>query len=113
MKSRGRKASRGKRKSGTASKSRKTAARKTALRKTAARKSLKPKTSAKRSRAAASKTSPLDSWIVAGAQGLGLKIEKSWMAAIRANLRVTLDQGVMVAEYPLSDHAEPAPVFRA
>jgi hypothetical protein len=35
------------------------------------------------------------------------------MTAIRTNLRVTLEQGVMVAEYPLSDHAEPAPVFRA
>ncbi len=41
------------------------------------------------------------------------KVEKSWMAAVRANLRVTLDQGAMVAEFPLPDDAEPAPVFRA
>jgi hypothetical protein len=77
------------------------------------RRGFKPRKAAKPARTAAPKADPLDSWIVAGTQGLGLKAEKSWMASIRTNLRVTLDQGAMVAEYPLSDHAEPAPVFRA
>jgi hypothetical protein len=79
----------------------------------AGRKSSKPRKVAKPARTAAPKADPLDSWIIAGVQGLGLKAEKSWMTAIRTNLRVTLEQGVMVAEYPLSDHDEPAPVFRA
>jgi hypothetical protein len=35
------------------------------------------------------------------------------MRAVSANLRVTLDQAAMVAEFPLPDDAEPAPVFRA
>jgi hypothetical protein len=103
MKSRVKSKSRGKRKSGTAARTRRPAG----------GKSLKPKVSAKSPRKAAPKTDPLDSWIVAGVQGLGLKVEKSWMAAVRTNLRVTLDQGVMVAQYPLADDAEPAPVFRA
>lgn len=77
------------------------------------RKSLKSGKAAKLRQTAVAKADPLDNWIVAGTRALGLKAEKSWMAAIRTNLRVTLDQGVMVAEYPLSDHAEPAPVFRA
>ena len=56
---------------------------------------------------------PLDDFIVAGTHALGLKVEKSWMSAVRANLRVTLDQTAMVAAFPLPDDAEPAPVFRA
>lgn len=56
---------------------------------------------------------PLDDFIAAGTRGLGLKVEKSWMRAVRTNLRVTLDLGAMVAEFPLPDDAEPAPVFRA
>ena len=56
---------------------------------------------------------PLDEFIAAGTRGLGLKVEKSWMKAVRFNLQVTLDLGAMVAEFPLPDDAEPAPVFRA
>jgi hypothetical protein len=103
MKSRVRIKSRGKRKAGTSAKAKKAAS----------RKSLKPRKPVKPPRAAVSKSDPLDSWIVAAAPKLGLKVEKSWMAAVRANLRVTLDQGVMVADFPLPDDAEPAPVFRA
>ena len=58
-------------------------------------------------------TDPLDEFITAGTHALGLKVEKSWMPAVRANLRVTLDQTAMVAAFPLPDDAEPAPVFRA
>jgi|SRR5262245_14438231 hypothetical protein len=55
----------------------------------------------------------LDQFISIAAQGLGLRVEKSWMKPVRANLRVTLDLVAMVAEFPLPDDAEPAPVFRA
>jgi hypothetical protein len=61
----------------------------------------------------AAASDPLDEFIAAGTRGLGLKVEKSWMKAVRFNLQVTLDLGAMVAEFPLPDDAEPAPVFRA
>ena len=63
--------------------------------------------------AKATASDPLDDFIMAGTRELGLKIEKSWMRAIRLNLRVTLDLGAAVGEFPLPDDAEPAPVFRA
>jgi hypothetical protein len=103
MKSRAKAKSRGKHKSGGSTKAKRASS----------RQKLKPSKVAKAARAAAPKIDPLDSWILAAAPGLGLKVEKSWMAAVRTNLRVTLDQGVMVADYPLPDDAEPAPVFQA
>ena len=54
---------------------------------------------------------PLDAFILAATGALGLKVEKSWMRAVRGNLRVTLDQAALVAEFALPDDAEPAPVF--
>ena len=74
----------------------------------APRKTAKAKPPAK-----ATASDPLDDFITAGTRELGLKVEKSWMRAIRFNLRVTLDLGAAVAEFPLPDDAEPAPVFRA
>ena len=56
---------------------------------------------------------PLDDFIAAGAQAFGLKIEKSWMPAVRGHLQVTLRLGALVAAFPLPDDAEPAPVFKA
>ncbi len=56
---------------------------------------------------------PTDAYILAVTGALNLKVEKSWLRAVRSNLRVTLDQAAMVAEFPLPDDAEPAPVFRA
>jgi hypothetical protein len=103
MKSRVKAKSRGKRKAGAPAKTKAAAG----------RKSLKLRKAAKPPRTAVPKADPLDNWIVAGASGLGLKVEKSWMRAVRANLRVTLDQAAIVAEFPLPDDAEPAPVFRA
>jgi hypothetical protein len=55
----------------------------------------------------------LDNSIAAGAQALGLKIEKSWLPAVRTNLQVTLRLGTLVAGFALPDDTEPAPVFRA
>jgi hypothetical protein len=55
----------------------------------------------------------LDSYIDAVAQALGLTVEPAWKRAVRANLEVTFRLAAVVAEQPLPDDAEPAPVFRA
>jgi 1-carboxybiuret hydrolase subunit AtzG-like protein len=72
-----------------------------------------PKAAVAKSPAKTATSDPLDDFITAGANNLKLKVEKSWMKAVRFNLRVTLDLGAMVGEFPLPDDAEPAPVFRA
>jgi len=59
------------------------------------------------------KVDPLDGFIAAGARALDLKIDKSWLPAVRMNLQVTLRHGGLVAQFVLPDEAEPAPVFRA
>ena len=110
MKSRVKAKSRGKRKAGVRAKARAPASRKSAKSRVAASKPAKP---AKPSRTLAPRVDPLDRWIVAGVAELGLRVEKSWMRAVRTNLRVTLDQAAAVAEFPLPDDAEPAPVFQA
>ena len=55
----------------------------------------------------------LDSLIAAAVQALELPFEAAWQPAIKANLAVTLRQAALVTEFPLSDDAEPAPVFQA
>ncbi len=111
MKSRVKAKARGKRKSTATAKP--TAKSKAKARTSARRSVAKAQPAAKSARASASQIDPLDSFIVAGVSALGLRVEKSWMAGVRANLRVTLDQGLLVAGFPLPDDAEPAPVFRA
>jgi hypothetical protein len=56
---------------------------------------------------------PLDAYITGAAHALDLTIERSWMPAVRANLKVTLTLGAVVDEFPLPDETEPAPVFKA
>lgn len=102
--------SRGKRKASVRAKTKPPSSRKSARPRAAAAKAAKP---AKPSGTSSRKADPLDQWIVAGATALGLRVDKSWMRAVRTNLRVTLDQAAAVAEFPLPDDAEPAPVFRA
>jgi hypothetical protein len=63
----------------------------------------------KRSKAA----DPLDVFVVAAAKTLGLPLEKSWLPAIKANLRVTLQHADAVVAFELPDDAQPAPVFKA
>ena len=58
-------------------------------------------------------TDPLDDFIDAAAQALQLPIAPEWKPAVKANLAVTLKHAATVAEFPLPDDAEPAPVFRA
>jgi hypothetical protein len=55
----------------------------------------------------------LDSLIAASAQALGLPVDPAWHAAIRFNLDVTFRLATLVADFPLPDDTEPAPVFRA
>ena len=56
---------------------------------------------------------PLDDFIAASAQTLGLPMEQAWLPAVRANLEVTLRHATLVAEFVLPDNAEPAPIFAA
>ena len=56
---------------------------------------------------------PLDDYIKAAAAALDLPLEADWHGAIKANLAVTLKLANLVAEFPLPDAAEPAPIFRA
>jgi hypothetical protein len=56
---------------------------------------------------------PPDDSIAAAAQALDLKIDKSWMPAVRGHLQVTLGHAALVADFALPDDAEPAPVFWA
>ena len=63
--------------------------------------------------AASPRHEPLDDFIAAGARALELKIDKSWMPAVRAHLQLTLRHGALVTAFALPDDAEPAPVFRA
>jgi 1-carboxybiuret hydrolase subunit AtzG-like len=56
---------------------------------------------------------PLDDFIAASAQTLGLPMNSDWSPAVRANLEVTLKHAALVAEFELPDDAEPAPIFAA
>jgi len=56
---------------------------------------------------------PLDDFIAAAAAALQLPLEPEWQSAVKANLEVTLKHGVLVAEFPLPDEAEPAPIYKA
>ena len=55
----------------------------------------------------------LDEFIAAASAALDLPLDPAWQASIKANLEVTLRHAATVAEFPLPDDAEPAPVFRA
>jgi len=55
----------------------------------------------------------LDKFIAAAGAALDLPLDPAWQASIKANLEVTLRHAATVAEFPLPDEAEPAPVFRA
>jgi hypothetical protein len=55
----------------------------------------------------------LDAMASAGARLLGIPLAPEWRAAVRANLRVSLTLGALVAGFELPDEAEPASVFSA
>ena len=58
-------------------------------------------------------TDPLDDFIAAAAAALDLPLDPAWQPAVKANLEVTLRLANLVAEFPLPDDAEPAPIFKA
>jgi hypothetical protein len=57
--------------------------------------------------------SDLDEFIAASARVLALPADPAWYPAIRFNLEVTFRLASLVADHPLPEDAEPAPVFRA
>lgn len=62
-----------------------------------------------------SETAPggLDAYIDAASALLGIPVDPAWIAAIGANLTVLRAASGLVADFPLPDEAEAAPVFRA
>ena len=56
---------------------------------------------------------PIDALVVAGAQALGIPLDPSWRASVIFNLRLILSHAAKVDGFPLSDDAEPAPIFHA
>jgi Protein of unknown function (DUF4089) len=55
----------------------------------------------------------LDELIAVSARTLALPLDPAWHSAICSNLELTLRLAALVADQPLPDEAEPAPVFRA
>jgi hypothetical protein len=55
----------------------------------------------------------LDEFIAAASAALDLPLDPAWQPSIKANLEVTLRHAATVAEFPLPDEAEPAPIFKA
>ena len=55
----------------------------------------------------------LDGLLTASALALGLAIDPAWRESVKFNLRLVLDHAARVEAFPLTDDAEPAPVFHA
>jgi hypothetical protein len=55
----------------------------------------------------------LDALIDAGTQVLGIEMKPEWRQAERMHLTISLGHAATVLEAKLSDHLDPAPVFRA
>ena len=58
-------------------------------------------------------TDSFDAMIDAGAQALGIPLQTEWRTEVKVQLQVILRHGALVAEFPLPDNTEPAPVFEA
>jgi 1-carboxybiuret hydrolase subunit AtzG-like protein len=58
-------------------------------------------------------TDPLDDYIDAVGNALGLQIREDWKPAVKANLEVSLRLARLVDEFALPDETEPASVFAA
>ena len=56
---------------------------------------------------------PLDPFIEAAAQTLGLPVEPAWQPAVKLNLQIILRQAALFTDFSLPDEAEPAPIFTA
>ncbi len=47
------------------------------------------------------------------AAALGITLQPEWRGGVRMNLMTSLRLAALVAEFPLDDEADAAPVFRA
>lgn len=54
-----------------------------------------------------------DAYIAEAARLLGVELTAEMHEATRANLETAQRMAALVADYPLDDHAEPAPVYTA
>lgn len=54
-----------------------------------------------------------DASLTVAAAVLGIALRPEWVPAVRFHLELSLRLAQMVAEFPLPDDTEPAPVFRA
>ncbi len=71
------------------------------------------KAKAGKSPAKAGSTDAIATLVEASAQALALPIEPTWRDGVCFNLQLILTHAARVAEFPLPDNSEPAPVFRA
>ena len=55
----------------------------------------------------------LDALIDAGTAMFGIQMKPEWRQAVRMHLAFSLERAAAVMETDLSDHLDPAPVFRA
>jgi len=65
------------------------------------------------SHAQAAEPDAVDLLVASSAKALGLSIDPAWRPGVTFNLRLILRLAALVDEFPLSDDAEPAPVFHA
>ena len=56
---------------------------------------------------------PDDADLIAAAGVLGIPLDPAWCDAVRFHLGLSLAAARLVAEFPLPDEADPAPVFTA
>jgi hypothetical protein len=56
---------------------------------------------------------PDDADLIAAAAALGIPLDQAWCDAVRFHLDLSLAAARLVAELPLPDEADPAPVFTA
>ncbi len=54
-----------------------------------------------------------DQPIEAALRTLGIPVQAEWLPSIRFHLELSLRLAALVAEFPLADEADSAPVFRA
>ena len=54
-----------------------------------------------------------DPEIDALAAALGITLQPAWRDGVRTNLAVSLRLAAMVADFPLDDECDSAPIFRA
>jgi Protein of unknown function (DUF4089) len=67
----------------------------------------------KRPRTKQASRDPLDDFVETAARALNLKVQQAWKGPVKANLATTFALAASLADFPLPDDAEPAPIFLA